>query len=327
MTIFSLLLQGVAATFKALLLLPKRKQLKDLLSLCSNLWKSINSEEEAQVAKHYARRGVKFTYFFSLLVFTALINVLVQPMLDKFVVNLNGTIISSRVLPYPTGLIHENLKIYSIWYVLQIPAGMFIVIMIVGIDTAVVVFVLHACAYFRVLQYRLVKFKELCEKEQKKNQKKESKKKIFQEIVTIVQFHQNILQFSATVEHIVNPVILLQTILSIAAICIFGINSLLRDEDILHQVLHIGGSILQLFMFCWPPSNLQTESFEISTKVYELPWYDWPKKEQKLLELMIFRSQKFVVLSAGKFTFMSLRTFTSILSSAYSFFTLLRRIL
>lgn len=242
MTIFSVLLQGVAATFKgynvleicfslyflrlyfyfnvfnnftvfnnfnvfnnfsmismfsifsALLLLPKRRQLQKLVSLCSDLWKSVSSEEEAQVAKHYARRGMYFTYFFTFIVFTALINILVQSLFDDYyVVNANGTMISSRVLPYPTGLIHENIKIYSIWYVLQIPAGMFIVILIVGIDTAVVVFVLHTCAYFRVLQFRLAKFKEqCCEKEPKKREL--SDETIFREIVTIVEFHQSILR-------------------------------------------------------------------------------------------------------------------------------------
>ncbi|XP_051157269.1 uncharacterized protein LOC127279128 isoform X4 [Leptopilina boulardi] len=224
MTIFSLLVQGIAAAFKALLLLSKRKRLRNLVFLCNSIWKSIkNDEEEAQVVKHYATRGLYFTYGFSLIVFTALVNVILQSAFDEFVIDSNGTIITSRTLPYPSGLFHENIQIFNIWYILQIPAGIFIVILIVGIDTAVVVFVLHACAYFNVLQFRLEKFKELCDKDQ---QNINESNKIFQEIVTIVKFHQSILHFTASVEHVVNPVVLLQTVLSITAICIFGINCL-----------------------------------------------------------------------------------------------------
>ncbi|XP_043472150.1 odorant receptor 49b-like [Leptopilina heterotoma] len=64
----------------------------------------------------------------------------------------------------------------------------------------------------------------------------------------------------------------------------------------------------------------------IALSAYDSPWYNWTKKERKLIEIITFRSQRASYLSAGKFSYMSLHAFSSILSSAFSFFTLLRRV-
>ncbi|XP_043465049.1 odorant receptor 85b-like [Leptopilina heterotoma] len=64
----------------------------------------------------------------------------------------------------------------------------------------------------------------------------------------------------------------------------------------------------------------------IGLSAYDVPWHSWTKKEGKMIEIIIFRSQKVAFLSAGKFAHMSLKTFSSILSSAFSFFTLLRNV-
>lgn len=166
----------------------KRKQLKNLVFLCNGLWENVKNEQEAEVTKHYAIRGMYFTYGFFVNILVALINVLVQPAFDKFVTNSNGTMLSSKTLPFASGLFHENVQIFNIWYLMQIPAGIVALVLVVGIDTAVVVFILHACAHFKLLQYRLLKLKQLCEMYQKEA------KDTFQEIVTIVQYHQDILE-------------------------------------------------------------------------------------------------------------------------------------
>lgn len=138
--------------------------------------------------RHYAVRGMYFTYGFFFNILAALINVLVQPAFEKFVFNINGTMITSKTLPFPSGLFHEDVKLFNIWYLMQVPAGIIVLILIVGIDTAVVVFILHACAHFNLLQYRILLLKQSFQSDhhQVKGRKRE--------IVTIVKYHQEILQ-------------------------------------------------------------------------------------------------------------------------------------
>lgn len=118
------------------------------------------NNKEAEVMRHYAVRGMYFTYGFFFNILAALINVLVQPAFEKFVFNINGTMITSKTLPFPSGLFHEDVKLFNIWYLMQVPAGIIVLILIVGIDTAVVVFILHACAHFNLLQYRILLLKQ-----------------------------------------------------------------------------------------------------------------------------------------------------------------------
>lgn len=54
------------------------------------------------------------------------------------------------------------------------------------------------------------------------------------------------------------------------------------------------------------------QSTNIGLSAYDSPWYGWTKKERKIIEIIIFRSQIVAYLSAGKFAHMSLQTFSSV---------------
>ncbi|XP_051157261.1 odorant receptor 13a-like isoform X3 [Leptopilina boulardi] len=320
LNVFSELLETLVGAIKVIILLPKRRKLVSLVRLCNELWENIENEKEAQTVKYYATIAMYLTYGFFINVFCALLALAVQSLFSQFVYNSNGTMVSSKELPYSSGIFHENIQCFYIWYALQIPAGLISIIPVIGVDTAVAFFVFHACAHFKLLQYRMSKLKQLYEKSV-------PSKSTFAEIVKIVKQHQRILNYSAAIENIFSPVVLLQTVLSIVAICGFGFNLLMGGQDTVAYGVHLIGAALQLLIFCWPPNNLLFESMNIGLCAYDLPWHSWTKKEGKVVEIIISRSQKVAFLSAGKFAHMSLKTFSSILSSAYSFFTLLRRIL
>ena len=159
------------------------------MNLLNSLWKNVKDEEDVSAVKHYATRAMYLTYGFSINVFCALLSLLAQPAFSKFIFDSNGTMITSRQLPYSSGLFHENIRIFNIWYLFQIPAGLVSIAPIVGVDTAVAFFVLHACAHFRLLQFRMFKFKQLKEESMGKNSRKD-----FDDIVKIVEQHQRVLQ-------------------------------------------------------------------------------------------------------------------------------------
>lgn len=173
-----------------MLLLPKRKKLVNLVKLCNELWENIENEEEAQTVKYYATIAMYLTYGFFINVFCALLALVVQPLFSEFIYDSNGTIVISKELPYAVGLFHENVKNYYIWFALQIPAGLVSIIPVIGVDTAVAFFVFHACAHFKLLQFRMFKLKQNEENGVYNN----SNRRTFVEIVKIVKQHQRILQ-------------------------------------------------------------------------------------------------------------------------------------
>lgn len=171
-----------------MLLLPKRRKLVNLVKLCNCLWDNIKDEEEARTVEYYATIAMYLTYGFFANVFCALLALVVQPLFSEFIYDSNGTMISSKELPYAVGSFHENVRNYYIWFALQIPAGLVSIIPVIGIDTAVAFFVFHACAHFKLLQFRMSKLKE-----NNKNANNDSES-TFVEIVKIVKQHQRVLQ-------------------------------------------------------------------------------------------------------------------------------------
>ncbi|XP_043472153.1 odorant receptor 13a-like [Leptopilina heterotoma] len=306
-----------------MLLIPKRKKLVKLINHLNDLWGNVKDKEEAEVVMGYATVALYLTNGFSVNVFFALLGLLVQPLFSEFVYDTNGTIIISKQLPYSSGIHYEDVRIFNIWYMLQIPAGVISIIPIIGIDTAVAFFVFHACAHFKLLQYQISKLKPINSRNCLKNDDE-----TFEDIVRVIKLHQQVLNYSSAVEDVFSSVVLLQTILSITAICGFGFNFLMVDggHNTATYAVHLIGGIFQLLIFCWPPNCLLLESMNIGLSAYDSPWYGWTKKERKLIEIITFRSQRAAYLSSGKFAYMSLQAFTSILSSAFSFFTLLRRV-
>lgn len=139
--------------------------------------------------KHYATIALYLSYGFSVNVFFALLALLIQPLFSAFAYDTNGTMISSKELPYSIGIFHTNVKHYYIWYALQIPAGLISIIPIIGVDTAVTFFIFHACAHFKLLQFRMLKLKRMNERNLDNNSEG-----TFAEIVKIVKQHQRILK-------------------------------------------------------------------------------------------------------------------------------------
>ncbi|XP_046598717.1 odorant receptor Or2-like isoform X1 [Neodiprion lecontei] len=83
-------------------------------------------------------------------------------------------------------------------------------------------------------------------------------------------------------------------------------------------------SINGLFFSCWPSDTLSYESTEIAHAVYEVPWYDGSPLVKTMAVVLIARSQRPAILTAGKFIPLSLEAFSSITSSGISFCMVLR---
>ncbi|XP_043472151.1 odorant receptor 85b-like [Leptopilina heterotoma] len=250
-----------------------------MVNLCNDLWENVKEKEEAQAVKGYATIALYLTYGFAINVFFALIGLIIQPLFSQFVYDTNGTMIVSKQLPYSSGIFHENVRIFNIWFLLQIPAGLISIMPLIAIATAIPFFVFHACAHFKLLQYQISKLKSENSGHSVEDGKSRS---TFKQIVGVVKQHQRVLNYAAAVEDVFSSVVLIQTVMSITAICAFGFNLLM------------------------------VTSMNIAQCAYDSSWYNWTKRERKLIEIITLRSQRAAYLSAGKFSYMSLNAFSSV---------------
>nr|AST36253.1 putative odorant receptor OR13 [Hedya nubiferana] len=82
--------------------------------------------------------------------------------------------------------------------------------------------------------------------------------------------------------------------------------------------------IIQILVPCWFGTRIQDKSQLLSEAVYSCDWSAKTRYFKSSLRLFVERANKPLSITAGKMFPLSLTTFTSIINSSYSFFTLLR---
>ncbi|XP_016836677.1 odorant receptor 300 isoform X1 [Nasonia vitripennis] len=313
-------------TIKALVLLPCRQTMLSVSRRATRLLVDIEDEKEQQLAEPYARRGYYLLYGFGGTVFFALLSIVIKPFGQQVQYGANGTILASKDLPYSIGIVHENQQLFNAWWIGQCFAGIIAIIAIIGIDTTLAIFVLHACGHFRILRSRFQAVAESKAKYSSSRRMSVSGRDDRRRLIDLIDKHQEIIHFCDEIEYVFRAVVLIQMILSISAICGFGFNLLAQEEKLLYG-FHLLGACIQLLIFCWPPDNLIDESSQVGFEAYNLRWYDWIEDDKSLVTFLITRSQKPMLITAGRFTSISLETFSAVLSSAFSFFSILRKTL
>ncbi|KAL0107169.1 hypothetical protein PUN28_015591 [Cardiocondyla obscurior] len=83
-------------------------------------------------------------------------------------------------------------------------------------------------------------------------------------------------------------------------------------------------ALFQLLLFCIPGDDLIYESSMIYKTMYTIAWYKLPILLKTEIHLLILRSQKPSKITAGKIYVMHLENFNGVLSTAVSYFMLLR---
>ncbi|XP_044729200.1 odorant receptor 49b-like [Chrysoperla carnea] len=91
----------------------------------------------------------------------------------------------------------------------------------------------------------------------------------------------------------------------------------------LRFALHLGGWLLILMLTCYFGQQLIDESSKIALMAYSTAWFNGTPRLRKDIWFIIMRSQRPLQLTAASMGSMSLETFLRVMSSAYSYFTLL----
>nr|QNL14989.1 olfactory receptor 45 [Aulacocentrum confusum] len=305
---------GFAAA-KALVLLIKQHKLVKLVNEFSEMWTTF-SDDDYKYIKVFPKQARYFTNGFTCLIMFLLISVLTTPLMEsEQIYDVNGT----KELPYRAGVfdyMHNDSRSYLIWYGLQIPAACFSITHVIATDVTYIFFILHACAYAKHCQYYFTQtIRELENDDSDVNYV----------VVKCIKYHQKFMEQYQITEDVFHFNILMQMIMSLGLICGYSVNILFQEEELAKYVMHLLAAVLQLWMYCWPVHMLWNEATKVANAAYDFPWYDWSKYHQSIVAIIITRSQRSAKFTAGKFVPVTLETFVSVLSTAMSFFTVLRQ--
>ncbi|KAK0081716.1 hypothetical protein PV325_011675 [Microctonus aethiopoides] len=138
-----------------------------------------------------------------------------------------------------------------------------------------------------------------------------------------IQQHQLLIFYIERVENLYSTIMLVQALGGVLQMCFSGFQIVLGAEDsIVRTVLSIQfltGAVIQLFLFSWSCHEIIIESQMIAEAAYRGSWHILPftnegKMYRECLLIIIARARKPCILTVGKFTPMSLETFTSAVS-------------
>ncbi|CAL7937527.1 unnamed protein product [Xylocopa violacea] len=224
---------------------------------------------------------------------------------------------------------------YEMTYTLQVINMYQIGVCYFCFDTIFCIMAVHLSAQFRILQLRLTK---LCNMQHQITEKgaetmlRNHIEKSYRRFKQYVREHQALIHFCDKLENVYTLIILGQVLVFSLLICLFGYQILLTNAPPARRSIFIclmTGSMALLFMFTYSCDEVIERSDSIAFGAYSALWTLMPmNKSGKMLRndliLVIVRARRVCCLTANGFFPVSLETYTSILSTAASYFTLLR---
>ncbi|XP_034480873.1 odorant receptor 13a [Drosophila innubila] len=235
---------------------------------------------------------------------------------------------------------YRNWMCYALTYFFTAYAGICVVTTLFAEDSIFGFFIAYTCAQFSLLHKRI---DELMAVTKKKVLTKDEFDKIQLEQVRELQYiarkHNMIICFAKQLEDFFNPILLVNLMISALLICMVGFQLVTSKNmfigDYIKFVVYISSAISQLSILCGNGDMLIQHSTITAWHLYNCKWegvYQLPhniipytnKEFRTNLEFMIMCSQRPVRITACKFSTLSLQSFTAILSTSMSYFTLLR---
>ncbi|XP_076637266.1 odorant receptor 13a [Colletes latitarsis] len=282
---------------------------KDMLYVVNTMredWTTSSSDDKTILAEKtlFAYRLAK--YFISTVAVTIVIFMCV-PILEIYILG------RDKVLPF-RGYFFINQTVSPVFeclYMFNVTAGGFGGSMIAGATSFNLVVIMHGSAKFAVLRKRL---------EGLKSDEPDS----VSAMTDCVIRHQEAIAYADALERIINVLALGQFVISTGLICFAGfqITSMMEDKGrLMKYSTFLNSAILELFMFSFSGNGLIDESEAVGESAYSSGWIGG--RFYKNLRIMMMRSRVPSKITAAKFYSMSLESFSAVLSTSFSYFTVL----
>ncbi|XP_043259309.1 odorant receptor 22c-like [Colletes gigas] len=312
----------------------RRKFIEMLLYTHKHFWHTNYDPTEKIMIINCKRISTVSLILINFCVQATVVSYVIAPILESI-----GRNHTDRVLPFHMWVdfpVYES-PYFEITFVAQALSVYHIGVCYICFDNLLCLINLHTATQFRILQYRL---KNLGGTDTQKITENTSSvnlsaytEKCYSRFKCYVQQHEAHIQYCNRLESIFNIIVLAHILLFSFLMCLVGYQIFLAESAKTRRLIfifNILGNLCALLLFTSSCDNLIEESSNIGTAIYSGPWINLPmnkagKKLRKDLNMVILRSRKPCCLTACGFSAVSLETCTTVLSTAMSYFTLLRQ--
>ncbi|KAI4465259.1 odorant receptor [Holotrichia oblita] len=146
-------------------------------------------------------------------------------------------------------------------------------------------------------------------------------------VCNIITHHQKIIKLAQDAEELFSPLMLVQFLFSLGILCFQLFQLSITDIESVHffgMSSYLILMLFQIYLFCYRGNEIMLHSHNITDAVFESLWFLTDLKTQKLLLIMMIRACRPIKMTAGKFVFLSLEAFVSIVRGSGSYFMVLK---
>ncbi|XP_055852579.1 odorant receptor 82a-like [Episyrphus balteatus] len=190
-----------------------------------------------------------------------------------------------------------------------------VVVHLLAIDGLFVSFTANLCAHFMILQHNI-----------ETNEFTENNSIIHMQISSFVKYHIKILEVASKIYEAYKPIIFGQFVMTSLQVCVIVYQITTHMDSyvvLITNVLFLLTVLIQLLIYCYGGEIVKLESLNVGTSVQLTKWYRLQPKYQKMLCLIMMRSQKAFIMRVG-FYDASLASFMLIIKAASSYITLIQ---
>ncbi|XP_052753868.1 odorant receptor 4-like [Galleria mellonella] len=211
--------------------------------------------------------------------------------------------------------------VHEFVYVFETVAGLYSVCCMLSSDVFFMTMSSHITMMLQILQ---VKIKTLGVAESADGKNIGGLQNCYDEIIDVINIHQKLIRYGNDLEDAFSVVNLINILLSSVNICCVMFSIIFLEPLMeMGNKFFIVAVLTQMGMVCSYADDIYRESVSVSDAVFESEWYNFNPRCQRALLLMLQRSQKPLYFTAMKFSSITLNTYRSVLTTSYSYFTLL----
>nr|UVB79127.1 odorant receptor 33 [Heortia vitessoides] len=315
----------IQAFIKSVLLAINQKGIKNIITHLGRNWRvdgltAIQTTKKYQLINRFSLLQKAF-YFVSIsCIFVILMEPIVNMLTRKFILHQE----TKLVLPFPSLFPFDPFKnwlLYITVYIFQVYGVMGFVYAYMGAEFLMGAFCLHLIVEFTLLREDLLLIKP----------KEGGKSEDFcdDEIKKFVKRHQDLIMLCNQLDDVFNGINFTALLSVTTIICLFAFSAKVSHDmlNIFINCLSVFGILMYLFIMCLYSELLANEAVGVAESAYSNLWYNCGTRYHQKTQFIIMRSQKICCFTCLKFTPISLNTFSRVLSSTWSFLSLIMSVL
>ncbi|KAG6455257.1 hypothetical protein O3G_MSEX009110 [Manduca sexta] len=196
----------------------------------------------------------------------------------------------------------------------------------VNVDSFIAGLILMAITQLKVLNAKFTNFN--LEKRHKKRRILIQDKIQIMRLNRYLKHYDCVLRYCATIQDILSVTMFVQFGMASAIMCVVMCGLLLPSttETFVFMVTYLFAMMMQIFVPAWLGTQLSHESCGLVFAAYNCEWIPRSMSFKRSIMIFVERANNPIQLTGLKMFPLSLATFTSIMKTAYSFFTLFRNL-